>query len=201
MIEVSCRFNQRKTMIIKNYFLLVVVCFAVSSCKPKKSGKDSAKTNSGWSDAEVKRFQNVCLTPGNPSIIPDDKLDAYCACMLTKLQASYTTYEEAFDKGIEDAKTPCLAEIGVTRGNNSSGTTTAWPAADKQKFMEDCVAKPGEEKGGSQEGCSCLLDQAQKYFSSYASFENSSETNPEWKKNGDSFDAALEDCRQRYPRR
>lgn len=84
----------------------------------------------------------------------------------------------------------------LTKGlgdNKTSGN--AWTNEDKEKFMEDCVRKPGEEKGGTKELCSCLLIQSEKYFSSFESYDKMKEDNPEWQRNGENFNKAVETCR------
>lgn len=87
----------------------------------------------------------------------------------------------------------------ITKGiGNNIASKPAWSSEDKQKLMDDCVRKPGQEKGGTKEQCDCLLAQAEKYFSSFQVYDESKEENTEWKLNGDNFNKAVENCRSQF---
>ncbi|MEO7311180.1 MAG: hypothetical protein ABIX01_12335 [Chitinophagaceae bacterium] len=80
------------------------------------------------------------------------------------------------------------------KDSSSNSSKSLWTENDEKKFMDNCVKKSENGKGGTKDDCSCILEKAEQYFSSYESYATMKEDNSEWQKNGDAFNKAVDKC-------
>ena len=90
-----------------------------------------------------------------------------------------------------NTKTDTKKDEVTKDAKDNTPSKKGWSADDRKKLMDDCVRKPGSEKGYSNEVCSCYLDKAEAIFSSYNEMKDKGKNNSEFQKD-------MEDCAAKF---
>jgi hypothetical protein len=122
-------------------------------------------TGGSWSKEYRNKFVQGCIGKASEQISAAEAF-SYCNCMAEKVEAKYPSQaqvdESLTDSDIESMKPGCLTSSSTqsNTNNNQSNDNKAWPAADQQIFMDNCV--PGASKslgsGTATTYCTCIMN-------------------------------------------
>lgn len=145
--------------------------------KTDEETNDTKKTdysdNEGWSAADIRKFNQMCLS----SVKNDQDLaDKFCPCVLEKMQKKYSSYEDLDTRGTEaEGKRigeECRDELGLgnsgSNNNRSDNAGGGWTEAQADEFVNSCVREA--VRGGSMTRtqatnyCSCMQQKFERIY-------------------------------------
>ncbi len=152
-----------------------------------KSFSQTAGEKKGWSKEDRLEFITSCIGTAK-SGMSEDSARHYCLCMLDRVQAKYSTAEEAGKLTAEELASPAWKKI------IQDCLTGQWNSTERSEFITSCIdaAKAGIGEERAKAYCECMLYKVEKRYpkaADAARLTGEELAKPEWKK-------ALQDCLQ-----
>ena len=171
----------------QHYLLVLVLCLAVFSCKPKNSTKSTStdsttlnknltlpdlnklspnnnnnnNTSSGsWSQDYRSKFLSGCISKASESVTLA-AATSYCECMAAKVELKYPVETEVDSKltsaDIDVMKVGCNASSQSQ--NNNQSNSGSWSYAVQKQFMDDCIPAASSSLGQVKATtyCDCMM--------------------------------------------
>lgn len=146
-----------------------------------------------WSADDEQKFMNTCLQNATNAGADRQTANAHCNCTLKKIEAKYSSYNEANTKmttqEMNQMEQDCNANNngggngngnengngngnggGVIGGGDNNNMGGAWSANDEQKFMNTCIqnaTNAGADRQLANTHCNCTLKKIEAKYHSY----------------------------------